>query len=189
MTCTRIRKLIPLAVSRDLEPSVVRAVEDHAKACLACYRELRAYAEQLDLRAGLAPAALDVVPEEFGSGIVDDVMSAIARGEVGPAAPVGREWSPFTSRLVRYGTAVAAGFALFALLRFTMDPSAPAAGPRSTPGIASSSGSGGDVTPVGTNPGAVNPAIVNGPLYLNGKPLHTQRLPPVRLVQYRKNDF
>ncbi len=174
MTCNRIRKLIPLAVSRDLEPGVLRAVEDHTKTCLACFRELRAYAEQFELRAVLKPAALDAVPEEFGTGIVDDVMGAIRRGEDGPAAPIARPLSPAISRLVRYGVAVAAGFALFAVLRFSADPGSPGPSSGSPPGI---------VQPArGTR--FVTPASTNG---ANG-PIRTERLPPVRLVQH-KNDF
>lgn len=181
MTCTRIQKLIPLAVSRDLEPGLIRAVEEHAKACLTCFRELRAYSEQLELRARLRPAALEQTPAEIGSCIVDDVMAAVRRGEPGPAAPIGASWAPSLSRVFRYGAAVAAGFALFAVLRFSFT------------GADAPMGSGGPGPIVNTSPSGPSDLVMpigNGPFQLQpGQTFRTQRMPPMRLIQYRKDDF
>lgn len=189
MSCERVRKLIPLAVGNDLDAGQKRFVDHHVTGCLACYREMREWAETLSALDPIRAPAAAPAPE----GLLRSILAEVREAPPGPLAPHPTPLRTRASRVGRYALAFAAGFLVMATAgsRFFGNEgggsaaTSPSAGTRVQPVHFSPddiTGAHRFVLPQGS-PGKlrlVGPARVEG----------TEAIPPARIVPVnQRNDF
>lgn len=118
MNCDQVRNEIPLAVGGDLVPQLQKAVMEHVKTCLSCYRLYHEYEESLEALHSLKASDPSRVPD----GILDAVMADVRTGVPGPAAPPPRVpvWAR-VNQIRRVAVPFAAGLAVMASAAFFME--------------------------------------------------------------------
>ena len=115
MNCNKIKRLLPLYISDDLDELELNTVESHLNKCLNCYREYQSHLKAMRALKQLRDKPdLSSVLKGFSSG----VMERIAHDHGGPAAPVPRVVHAFIPKAM----AVAAGLLVLIMGSFFILP-------------------------------------------------------------------